>query len=340
MEERPWWQDAWEWITSWNEPGTLGDFLPWFLSGVLALILFIWRLRLKRREQALQVTGWVDQLPNGQIVARVRNGSTNSVKNLFILVAKPGDAPEDDNNGQILTMMALGPQRTADLPIRVDENEKDQYLVRLHFDDHSGKAWIADEGGTLKRQRHSAPIKHLGGLTTGQRASVVDESGTLTQEGKAPELAKVAVDRTDLDPADGHNVTVKFLAPGAKVTPGTVVELWKEEHEGLRQNFVRAYFDGDEHLVGLTICNLPSVRDRPVPHERKENNQYFMLFGKSTQTFASLMEEIGDESSRKVILGDKHATLPGAPISLYFSGSGNLLGIQIPASQFMPGFIR
>ncbi|GKV72027.1 hypothetical protein [Pseudarthrobacter sp. NCCP-2145] len=335
-----WFQQLVDWVLRWDQPGTLGDILPWFISGLVsaasALLIYFRRRAEKRREQALKVTAWIDARPRGGYVMRVRNSSLDRIEKVAALVAQPDQKnPEDINwdlNAQLFTVPTIGPERSIDFPLSRSLTNNELALVRLYFLDRGGNAWVLYETGRLVRLKRGVVDAFFSGPNIGRSASVLDHSGTLGVDNNPTELADVPISRIDLDNEDGNNVTVTLVPKGADITITTVAELSRGNKRA-----ARIYFDKDEHILQVTICNLPAgMRDRIFPDFSVHDGLYRVYFGTKD---SSIDEKISLERLRDAwVLGGKHTPF-GELGWVSHDAAGHLQALIIPVEYLVPGFL-
>lgn len=220
-----------DWFMQWVVPGDLGDVIPWLFALVMGVLTFRASRLKARREQALQISAWIDEDIDGSRIARVRNSSRLPIDRVLVMVARPrpdGPNKEDwESNGQMFPASGIGPERSADFPIAPTIICNQQPLIRLYFRDYKRMAWILNENGQLKKQKRSVSPAFHTGIGTGQRSSMTDHSGILGSDNQPVRLADADIVRLDLDQTDGNNITVSFVPKGEIITPESVAELTK-----------------------------------------------------------------------------------------------------------------
>jgi hypothetical protein len=338
-----WFQPLQKWLLEWNKPGTLGDVLPWLITSVVTvvsiLVMYFYRRVKRKREQALQVTAWIDELPLGGWVARIRNSSRDRIENIVLMVAQPSrqvPTPEGwDDNAQLFTAVAIGPERSLDFPLAPSTTNHEQPRVRLYFSDRSGQAWILHETGELSRQRRNAAQAFVSRINIGRHAAVSDHSGTVGPDNRPVQLAAIPISRIDIDPKDGNNISITLVPDETPVTPANVAEM--QRGTGL-EVVARAYLDANDKLVRLTFCNLPAdSRHYTFPQYMHGKDSYVVLFGRRTDSIDDLAAP--EKIHSGWVMGGKH-TPWGELASVGYDAAGNLLVLTIPKQHLMPEFLH
>src|SRR5450759_48052 len=334
-----WFEALGRWLLEWNKPGTLGDVLPWLITSVVTitslLVMFFDRRLQRKREQALQVTAWIDELPHGGWVARVRNSSRDRIERIGLMVAQPSQevpTPEGwDDNAQLFTAFAIGPERSLDFPLAPSTSNNEQPLVRLYFSDRSGQAWLLHEAGKLSRQRRKIAKAFMSKVDIGRRAAVSDHSGTVGPDNESVQLADMPICRIDIDPKAGNNITITLVPDGTPVTPANIAEMQRGNGGGV---VGRAYLDANDKLVRLTICNLPSdTRSYAFPQYLLHGKDtYVVLFGRRTDAIDELAAP--EKVHSGWVMGGKH-TPWGELARVGYDAAGHLLVLTIPKQNLM-----
>ncbi|MBD3944784.1 hypothetical protein [Nocardioides ganghwensis] len=334
-----WFHAMEDWLRGWNEPGTLGDVLPWLVTSMVTvlatLVLSLRRRRQERREQALQIAAWVDESPQDGSVIRVRNSSRQRIESVAALVARMpvrGEEPVDwDHDAQFFACLTIGPERTVTFPLRDSLTAVGHFRVRLYFSDHAGRPWILWENGTLGRTRRAVADSFFTGTSSGRTAEMMDHSGTVGPDGNRVELANIPVQRLDVDEEDGTNISLVLLPKGKSAEPSAVAELTRDG-----KRVARVYLDAEDRIMRLTVCNLPEDTWKYCYPQYLFAERYTVLFGTPGQDVGELLDtfDVGDAW----VLGGKHTPWNEMAHLAYDSG-GRLRAIMFNRRSLVPGFL-
>ena len=326
-----WIDELGAWIAEWNTPGTLGDVLPWAISGLIAVcssaIAVATRKRQRVREQALQVSVWIEEEPGKPRIARVRNSSRSVIQD--ILVA----AYVDDAEAQIFTTGSIGPERSFDFPLR-SSTPQGPVKFFMRFSDSDGRKWEVSSERKLRRSG-GVPKPFLNNLVLDEQAKVTDHSAATGPGGERLQLGAGSFSRIDIDEQDGNNISVVLVPKGAKVSPASVAEYTQS---GSDEKLARVFLDDSDKVVKITVCNLPAdTREHCYLEEMGGPNYHFMCFGKRGEGPDRLLDPglIGNVLE----LGGKHQPID-IGVRIAYDHEGHLRSILIPHDRLLPGFLK
>jgi hypothetical protein len=254
-------------VTHWGDPTNLIAIALVVFTAVGSFAVVAQWLRGRRasiRRQAAQVDAWCERLTDGRLVARVRNDSSQAVRDVLLRISRPGVpaaspvSPVDvshDVHAQLISVGVVAPRRTVDFPIDLSHLSRlSMPLLVLNFVDAEGVSWMRDERHQLKRVRDL-------GLTAdkfkgGQLATSVDVYDDWKSEVEAAvDVPEVTYSSQLFRSGVGNQLDFTLLPADVHVdTPQSSVL-----SSAGGKMVVTLRFDEADHLVGATLHTVPSV---------------------------------------------------------------------------------
>ncbi|UIJ35131.1 hypothetical protein [Allobranchiibius sp. GilTou73] len=325
-----------QWIQEWWAPGTTGDLISWSITAVMALYAYFSRRAGKRREQALQVTAWIDHRSDGRIVARARNSSRDRIEAVGLMVAPVHEnlefSDEAGSEAQFFTVPAIGPERSVEFLLGFGVQLAGDLRIRLYFSDHQTRSWTLFESGRLKRgQRLSKAF--FSGLNLGSPARVTNHENSLDEEDRKETLPDLDITRLDIDPSDGTNIIMTFLPKEGEFKVSTFAELKREDGKKARISL-----DDGDHLLSLKICLLPTdIKNYCFPHYVKTDSKVLVLFGAASEPEDAVFAHM-EEMSDAFQLGGMNTPWPELG-AIAYNDIGRPVCIAIERTALHPAFL-
>jgi hypothetical protein len=231
LSDFAWWHVSTLQLGEWGDPANIIAVAGIAVTLTLAALAALSNRRTRQGQQADQVACCVERGADGRLVAIVRNSSQQQIADVLLSITPPEsqasqesaeqihDRSAGDVGVQVVSVRVIPPQRTIRYAVRVSLTGRD-VLPRLvmHFRDTSGRGWLRDDRGALRRYRGKLKATAFSGSVTTSAATVEHESQASSSGSPdgAP-ISRAAYSTTVMSAAAGNQLTVLLVPERVEV---------------------------------------------------------------------------------------------------------------------------